>query len=142
MADIRVLTLKFNGREVTAAPLTSGQISVFQMTTGKETDEQNQRSAHRMMRILEGAVGADQWEDIKDDMADGSVSLEDFRDLTADLIRASVAYQDRPAVSAAVQKQMDSSVVRPVTTDDQELAEAQATLNALMAKRGKLESGE
>lgn len=138
MADTRTLTLKFNGREVTAAPLVSGQIGVFQLTTGRETEDQQKRAAHRMMRVLESSLGEDQWEDIKDDMADGSVTMSDFYALTTELIELSAKALNAPKVPDVVQARMDLSVV----DSDPEIQAAQATLHALMERRGKLDGGE
>lgn len=130
MADTRTLTLKFNGREVTATPLTTGQMGVFQMSTGRESEAQQRRGAHRMMRVIESSLGEDQWEDVKDDMADGSVTFEDFHALMVQLIEASAKALTSPKVL---------DVPAPVTD---EIKAAEDHLRTLMERRGKLDGGE
>lgn len=126
----RSLELTFNGRTVNAAPLKPSQFTALQMMQVRGSDEQARKSNLRMYRIIEHAVGADQWDDLMDDLATGDVDNGAFATLTEDLIKASVAY---------LTKKEEPAKQRTNREDDMELTpeEIDASLARLAALKAK-----
>ena len=106
----RSLELTFNGRTVNAAPLKPSQFTALQMMQVRGSEEQARKSNLRMYRIIEHAVGPDQWDDLMDDLATGDVDNGAFATLTEDLIKASVAYLTKKEEPAKPRTNIDDDV--------------------------------
>lgn len=119
MVDNRAFDLPFHGRTVKAFPLSETQFVALSLTT-KKADVG--RSVGRVLRVLESAVGPDEWALIDEELLSGDINLEELTTLLRALIDATVT-----ARAAAPDDDIDT-----------ELAAAEARLTEL---RGLKASG-
>lgn len=123
MDETRTLTLKFNGREVAAAPLTAGQIKVIQMSTGGGSTDQLIKNETRLFRIIENSLGDAQWSDVLDELALGTLDLPAFHDFLAELIRQSVELLTRKPDPAPVSDPNEPLAPETIEALERKLAE-------------------
>ena len=118
MADNRVITLSFNGRKVTAEPLTASQLTALMMSGTAAGSEA--KTLTRFMRVIESRVGPDEWERMDEDMIMGTVEMTDFTSFLRELTDATVKLS-RPRNEAA---EPDQATDEPGVDDEIEKAEA------------------
>lgn len=126
MADNRVITLSFNGRDVLAAPLTGSQMTALMMSKAAGNEA---KTLTRFMRVIETRVGPDEWELMDEDMVMGTVEMTDFTDFLRNLADATVKL---------TRSQNETAEISPPTEDpvvDDEIEKAEAFLANLRAER-------
>lgn len=118
MDETRALTLEFNGRQVRATPLKPSQFTALQMMQHSlGTDERAKKANLRMYRILEKAVGPDEWELLMDDLADG-VDNSAFATLVTDLVTASAKHLAAEAEAVKVAVDVANSDMAPLSEEE------------------------
>lgn len=117
--DDNTLQTEFNGRTITFTPLKGSQMQVLlNMKYEKDLAAAN----HTFLRVLEKAVGPDEWELINEDMLDGLEDSE-LSKLLVDLVHKTHEFNERK----------NTAPTEPADDIDAELRKAQE----LLARHGQ-----
>lgn len=85
---------QFAGRTIEYRPLLPGQLLAVQMLKKPGVEGVPVRALHRLFRVLESSVGADEWATIEDDMAAGTVDLPAIMQLAVKIVERSAKQPD------------------------------------------------
>lgn len=118
----RIIPLELNGRSFKASHLTSGQQLIL---AGITTTNVSSSELADIIDIFHACVGDDEWREIKRGMIRGEISSHDVLEVFGKITNA-----PKPTP-------VTLTVAAPVTD---QIAEAEAHLRTLMAKRGELDA--